>query len=858
MEKPREILYTNLDTVEIMQWKGQSMHQYYPKLKSFMALKLGQEYASLLAFPKLVFGSQGKKYISWESDQIKEKTLALEEIAIIQEFSDQYEAANKKLIKVNGLIEEVANSALTEEQQWGELLQAALSEVSEKHIFYDGEKLVIAGWGIKESLRDKRLPFSKARRNDGEEKNRHGHPEAPLERSLQAIGEAPGHQPSDVVNSTEYSSENDQPLPAHDPPPASGEDNANSSQQNSVEGNIGQEPPENRKTSFPRPRYWWILLLLILLGILFWKRCKTAPEASNLPDAPNVIIPIDTTKLVPDEDSIGTIVSDRINIALIKPKGAIQDFAEAFKQLYPGGAYQIIYYDTLTSRLQLQVPVAERESLMKDIPEKLKQFEMLIWHESIFDRNAYPSDPGFSDKSKSWYLEAIQASGAWSKSFGDSEVIVAIIDDGFDLSHPELTGKVIKPWNVLTRSRDVFTNSKSIHGTHVAGTAVGRRNNEAGLAGIAPDCTLMPIQVADENGIISSTGVIDAVLYAVNQGAKVINLSLGLQIDPRVSSFTLGVQKDIIANSFHAEEAFWNDLFGIAEEQGVTVVLAGGNSNVLIGIDPMQRSPLAIKVSAIAPNSTKASFSNYGDFSTISAPGVGIYSSVPGQNYGYMDGTSMAAPIVAGAAALLKSVAPKLDPRQIRQILVNTGIFISNEVGPLLQLDQALEAAFSGEIPEHAGDECRDVQQKIDKLLQEIERLKQLCPDSPATDTMKMPETIEDLGFSIGRWKSTTSIHNEEGAQVTIYFDFYSNQTGKITLVEPSGLRCSADLSLRANASSFEVDQPGTASCAPAQQKEYSNYTFSCKADAKGYAVCKAQNKRERVNRFDFRLVKIQ
>jgi subtilisin family serine protease len=152
----------------------------------------------------------------------------------------------------------------------------------------------------------------------------------------------------------------------------------------------------------------------------------------------------------------------------------------------------------------------------------------------------------------------------------------------------------------------------------------------------------------------------------------------------------------IIKESSKDEEQFWAELFALAEQKNTLLILAGGNENLLIGLDPMQRSPSTLKVVALDQKFKKASFSNYckdcfGSPSFISAPGVAIYSAVPGNAYMPMDGTSMAAPIATGAIALMKSVNPRLKNKDILKVLYETAKPSSDRtIPPLLQIDKAL------------------------------------------------------------------------------------------------------------------------------------------------------------------------
>jgi subtilisin family serine protease len=137
----------------------------------------------------------------------------------------------------------------------------------------------------------------------------------------------------------------------------------------------------------------------------------------------------------------------------------------------------------------------------------------------------------------------------------------------------------------------------------------------------------------------------------------------------------------------------------IADKHNAMIVTAAGNENMLAGIDPMHRPKNFIVVSATdkANNAIlKAPFSNYGDYTTVSAPGTNIYSSVGRGDYTFMSGTSMAAPIVSGAVALMKSINSTLTAHQIICILQQTGLPLNGNIGPLLQLDKALQMVKSG------------------------------------------------------------------------------------------------------------------------------------------------------------------
>jgi subtilisin family serine protease len=265
------------------------------------------------------------------------------------------------------------------------------------------------------------------------------------------------------------------------------------------------------------------------------------------------------------------------------------------------------------------------------------------------------------------------------------------------LEHPELRDKVVMPHNVHTNSANFFRlRKKGDHGTHVAGTALAIANNRKGLLGIAPNSAFMPVQVADANGLMNSYAVFCGVLYAIYMGADVVNVSLG----PDLSGMT-GLpeeqQRELIRGTYKGSELLWRRVAEIADKRNAVIVKAAGNHNVLAGLDVITRPENIIVVSALDKKNQllKAEFSNYGEYSTISAPGVDIYSAYGRNSYKTMGGTSMASPIVTGAVALMKSLNRSLTAKQIICILQNTGLQTQSNVGKLIQIDKALEAVKS-------------------------------------------------------------------------------------------------------------------------------------------------------------------
>lgn len=275
----------------------------------------------------------------------------------------------------------------------------------------------------------------------------------------------------------------------------------------------------------------------------------------------------------------------------------------------------------------------------------------------------------------------IDAPEAWNVNPGGSAgVTVAVLDTGVDLTHPDLSQNIWsnpgetgggKETNGLDDDNNGYTDDwrgwdfigadndpspVQSHGTHVSGTIAGRANNSVGVAGVAFNSKIMPLQAFQPDGSGAySSDLIAGFEYAGKNGAKVLNGSFGGPAEGQAFGDTI--------------RAFPNTLF----------VVAAGNSNYDNDNSSQASFPCAVTapnlvcVAASDQNDGKASFSSYGATTVdLAAPGVNILSSVPGGTYEYMNGTSMATPHVAGAAALLFAVDPSASTAQVKRALLDT------------------------------------------------------------------------------------------------------------------------------------------------------------------------------------------
>jgi subtilisin family serine protease len=251
----------------------------------------------------------------------------------------------------------------------------------------------------------------------------------------------------------------------------------------------------------------------------------------------------------------------------------------------------------------------------------------------------------------------VDAPEAWDITRGDPNIIIAVIDTGADLNHPDLVANLLargtEDWD-FADTADPSPDDTDGHGTHVAGTAAGV-DNSVGIIGVAPRCRIMPLRVNLTVGMNQNRA--DAINYVADQAMAHPDRRYVINCSWKMSGDHAGVHNSIIN----------------AVSKNVVVVYAAGNANTDIDVTPQYPAvyPEVIAVAATNQFDVRATFSNYGTKVDVSAPGVNIYSSYPDDTYAYLDGTSMASPHVAGLAALVWSCNPTLTNQQVRQIIEN-------------------------------------------------------------------------------------------------------------------------------------------------------------------------------------------
>jgi len=314
--------------------------------------------------------------------------------------------------------------------------------------------------------------------------------------------------------------------------------------------------------------------------------------------------------------------------------------------------------------------VSMSEARRDRVVAALTESPLVEWVEPnyVIELDVVPDDPYYVPYQ--WpYLANMEMEAAWDITQGDPSIVVAVIDTGIDFGHTDLAGAFwqnsgempgndldddgngyvddVQGWDFFGDDND--PSDEHGHGTHVSGIVAARTGNSLGMAGIAGQATIMPLGIFHPDGFGTYADLIEAIVYATDNGARVINMSLG------AVSYSLG------------EEAAVN----YAWDHGVILFGAAGNE-----ANDAMHYPSAhehvVGVSSVNHNDTRSSFSSYGDFVALSAPGSSILSTIRGSGYGWMSGTSMATPQVSGLAALILARNPTLTNAEVRSILETT------------------------------------------------------------------------------------------------------------------------------------------------------------------------------------------
>lgn len=324
---------------------------------------------------------------------------------------------------------------------------------------------------------------------------------------------------------------------------------------------------------------------------------------------------------------------------LVQPNPGLSE-AELTKILKTHGAKSVGKIESINVHIvELPAKASEKAvaALMSKNPHlKFAERDMIVTPEGTANDTYFAS--------KGWHLNIIGAPTAWDQSSGDG-VIIAILDSGIDASHPDFAGQLLSGWNFYDGNSDLT--DVTGHGTQVAGTAAAATNNGIGVASVAGGAKILPVRIASPTGGAMYSTMAQGLTYAADNGARVANISYG----GARSSSTVHSAADYLRN------------------KGGLVTVSAGNTSAE---ELVAASDSVIAVSATTSSDIKASWSSWGAYVDVAAPGSSVYSTFNGGTYGSISGTSIAAPVAAGVIALMMSANPALPGAQIQQMLFSS------------------------------------------------------------------------------------------------------------------------------------------------------------------------------------------
>ncbi|WP_161606650.1 S8 family serine peptidase [Haloarcula amylolytica] len=301
----------------------------------------------------------------------------------------------------------------------------------------------------------------------------------------------------------------------------------------------------------------------------------------------------------------------------------------------------------------VELPDGLDESKLDSINEDLDNIDDLEYHHQNYTEKDVtmeaPNDPRFGDQ---YAPQLVNSAGAWDQTFGSDDVTIAVVDTGTDYNHEDLSSRFgsNKGSDFTADDSDPFPDNGRGHGTHVSGCASADTDNGIGVAGPV-DSTLLSVRVLG-GGNTEISGVADGIQWAADQGADIINMSLGR------------LQYDVVRQAVK-----------YADNKGSLQIVAAGNDGVR-GVSYPAGWDETVAVSALDPNENLANFSQYGPSIEVCAPGVNVLSTTVNGGYGKKSGTSMACPVAAGVAALGLAADPDLSKSELRQRLKETAVDI--------------------------------------------------------------------------------------------------------------------------------------------------------------------------------------
>lgn len=333
----------------------------------------------------------------------------------------------------------------------------------------------------------------------------------------------------------------------------------------------------------------------------------------------------------------GGNVADRI---LVKPAAGVSEVG-VHALLASHGAEQVGQIDRIGVRV-VRVPAERLERVLAALSHNptIEFAERDVLAQALL----VPSDPSYPSQ---WHLPKIRSAEAWDLGTGQRRDILAVVDTGVAYEHGDLKGKLLQGYNFVAGNNNAADDNG--HGTLVAGAAAALSNNSVGVAGVAWQCQILPVKVLDASGSGSHSAIANGIIYAADQGARVINLSLGSSVGSRTLE--------------RAVNYAWG--------KNAVLVAAAGNNGTNALVYPAAY-PNVLGVSALDSNDALPSWSSFGSHVMLAAPGVNILTTHVGGGYGYASGTSLATPLVSGVAALVVGARPELTNSEVRQVLQGT------------------------------------------------------------------------------------------------------------------------------------------------------------------------------------------
>jgi subtilisin family serine protease len=337
----------------------------------------------------------------------------------------------------------------------------------------------------------------------------------------------------------------------------------------------------------------------------------------------------------------------------------------------------------------------------------------------VFHTQVAPNDPLYASRQQ-WYYDLTGAPKAWDVTRGNPGIVVAVLDTGVDVNHPDLKNNIwtnageipdngvdddgngyvddVHGYNFAARNVECAGSQEPAnpdieddngHGTFVAGIVAASGNNNIGVTGMAPNVKVLPVKALDCKGSGTALAATVGLLYAAKSGARVVNLSFG---------------SDDVSEVLHAAVVEAHDHYGV-----VIVAAAGNAGSSKVTYPARDERVIAVSASDHSVTGAKASFSNWGPEVAVTVPGVDIASTLPAQfcgaewscignqPYAVGSGTSFSTPLVAGAAALILSKDPQLSPDQVKSRMMSSALDLPDGGFPhwdgagRLQADLALE-----------------------------------------------------------------------------------------------------------------------------------------------------------------------